>query len=175
MKFRLLFITLFSLSLFIHALPAGYGSIKLGMSVDEVKNELKKNSDFGYRGDRDVSLSPQTKQVLIETDSTRNPYSFFGRCWFQFVDEKLFSITLNLNPKKLDHFSVFSTLTGKYGNPDKISPQFSQWKDDDVMMSLERPLTLKYIDARAFNKMQDESGVQKTVEEKSVEDFLSGL
>jgi len=66
-------------------------------------------------------------------------------------------------------------LNRKYGNPDKISPQFSQWKDDDVMMSLERPLTLKYIDARAFNKMQDESGVQKTVEEKSVEDFLSGL
>ena len=87
----------FSCAALCSALPKGYGSIELGMSVDEVKSELKKNTDFGYRGDKDVSLSPKTKQVLIETDASKNAYSFFTRCWFQFVDDKLFSITLNLN------------------------------------------------------------------------------
>ena len=53
----------FSCAALCSALPKGYGSIELGMSVDEVKSELKKNTDFGYRGDRDVSLSPKTKQV----------------------------------------------------------------------------------------------------------------
>ncbi len=162
-------------SVFCYALPAGYGTLKLGMTVDEVKTELKKNSDFGYLGDRDVTLSPRTKDILIETDASRNPYSFFTRCWFQFVDDKLFSITLNLNGKRLDHYTVFASLVQKYGNPATINPQRAGWEDDSVMMSLERPLTLKYIDAAVFKKMQEEAGVQKTVEEKAVDDFLRGL
>ncbi len=167
--------TAFVLSSLSFALPAGYGSLKLGMSVDQVKTELKKNSDFGYRGDRDVTLSPGTKQVLIETDSSKNPYSFFTRCWFQFVDDRLFSITLNLNPSKVDHFAVFSSLTEKYGMPTDINPKRSSWEDSSVLMSLERPLTLKYVDAAVLKKMQDESGVQKTVEEKLVDEFLNSL
>ena len=51
------------------SLPMGYGNIKLGMSVDEVKSELLKNHAFGYRGDRDVSFSPKDNQVLIETET----------------------------------------------------------------------------------------------------------
>lgn len=165
----------FALSSLCPALPAGYGSIKLGMTVDEVKTELKKNPDFGYRGDRDVSLSPQTKQVLIETDASKTGWSFFTRCWFQFVDDRLFSITLNLNEKKLDHGSVFETLSKKYGNPSSINPKRSAWEDQSVLMSLERPLTLKYLDNAKFKEMLSQSGVEKTVEEKSKEDFLESL
>ena len=141
----------------------------------EVKSELKKNTDFGYRGDRDVSLSPKTKQVLIETDASKNVYSFFTRCWFQFVDDKLFSITLNLNEKKIDHASIFTSLSKKYGNPSSISPKRSAWQDDSIIMSLERPLTLKYIDNAKFQKMLDEGNVQKTIEEKSKDEFLESL
>ncbi len=145
------------------------------MSVEEVKEELKKNPDFAYRGDRDVSLSPQTKQVLIETDSSRFEGSFFTRCWFQFADDKLFSITLNLNEKRLDHISVFESLAKKYGAPDSINPKRSAWEDDSVIMSLERPLTLKYIDNKKFKEMLEESGVQKTFEEKTAQEFLDNL
>lgn len=171
--FSLLFIFLFTCSCF--SLPQGYKNIRLGMSVEEVKKALKADSDFGYRGDRDVSLSPENKQVLIETDASRNPYSFFTRCWFQFVDEKLFSITLNLNQEKLDHASVFSSLVKKYGNPSSINPKKSAWEDKEIALSLERPLTLKYMDNKAFKKMQDESFVQKTIEEKAIDEFLEGL
>lgn len=165
----------FSCAALCSALPKGYSSIELGMSVDEVKSELKKNTDFGYRGDRDVSLSPKTKQVLIETDASKNAYSFFTRCWFQFVDDKLFSITLNLNGKKIDHASIFTSLSKKYGNPSSISPKRSAWQDDSIIMSLERPLTLKYIDNAKFQKMLDEGNVQKTIEEKSKDEFLESL
>jgi hypothetical protein len=175
MKRSFFLILCFSACFFCGALPSGYGSLKLGMSIDEVKTELKKNPDFGYRGDRDVTLSPKTKQVIIETDAVKASYSFFTRCWFQFVDDKLFSITLNLNEKRLDHNSVFSTLTSKYGNPSSINPKRSSWEDDSVIMSLERPLTIKYIDAAVFKKIQDESGVKKTYEEKAVDEFLESL
>ena len=36
-------------------LPTGYGGVTLGMSIEETKEVLKKNTDFGYHGDRDVS------------------------------------------------------------------------------------------------------------------------
>ena len=157
-----LFLCIFFICSFcVFSLPAGYGTVKLGMSVEEVKTELKKNSDFGYRGDRDVSLLPSTKETIIETDASKNPYSFFSRCWFQFIDGKLFSITLNLNKEKLDYFGIYSSL--------------AKWSDSKTIMSLEKPLTLKYIDAQKLKALEEKSGVQKTYEEKTVEDFLDSL
>ena len=157
------------------SLPMGYGNIKLGMSVDEVKSELLKNHAFGYRGDRDVSFSPKDNQVLIETDGRYAPFSYFGRCWFQFADGKLYIITINLNEEKVDHYSVFTSLNEKYGAPDQLTPKKSQWKNDNVMMSLERPLSLKYIDAKAFTERMDKANVEKTYGEQNREEFLKGL
>jgi hypothetical protein len=145
------------------------------MTVDQVKEALKKTAVFGYRGERDVSLSPGDGQVLIETDATYAPYSFFTRCWFQFSEGKLYIITLNLNSERIDHYSIFSRLCEKYGNPQEISPTKSQWNDSSVFMSLERPLTLKYIDRAAFEKKQSNSNVDKTVREQSRDEFLEGL
>ena len=38
------------------SLPSGYRKIKLGMTVEEVKTALKADYQFGYRGERDVSM-----------------------------------------------------------------------------------------------------------------------
>lgn len=174
----------FSASTLLSALPLGYNGVSLGMSVDEVKAELKKHSEFGYRGDRDVSLSPsirgekngqKTYDVLIETDASYAPVSFFDRCWFQFTDGKLSTITLNLNREKIDHYSVFQKLCEKYGNPQEISPQKSVWSDSNVQMSLERPLVLKYVDRKVFDQRREESTVEKTTTEKMRDNFLEQL
>lgn len=157
------------------ALPDGFHDIKLGMSVDDVKSALKKDPMFGYRGDRDVSLAPGDNEVLIETDAAYSSYSYLDHCWFQFSDGKLYIITINLNQEKMDHYSVFKTLCEKYGNPESLTPEKSTWKNDSVIMTLERPLALKYIDAAAFNKKQNSSNVQKTAQEQSKDDFLKGL
>ena len=92
-------------------LPRGYGGIELGMTLDEVKEKLKKNSEFGYHGDRDVSLLPGENRVLIETDTAAGHVnSFLERCYFQFYNEKLYIIIINVNRERMDHYSIFSTL-----------------------------------------------------------------
>ena len=54
------------------SLPKGYGGVELGMSLDSAKQALKSKSDFGYAGDRDVSLLPGagssfTKKICIQS------------------------------------------------------------------------------------------------------------
>jgi len=157
------------------ALPTGFSSAKLGMDIDSLKEALKKDHQFGYRGDRDVSLSPSDGQFLIETDASGYGYSFLDRCWFQFSQNKLYIITINLDRSKIDHYSVFSKLCEKYGNPDELSPKKSVWRDDSVIMSLEKPLTLKYVDAKTFDSKKKSSNVQQTTAENARDEFLDSL
>ena len=168
-----LFSVLISLPIF--SLPNGFASAKLGMEIDALKEALKNDHQFGYRGDRDVSLSPSDGQFLIETSGSQYGFSFLVRCWFQFANDKLYIITINLDRSKLDHYSVFSKLCEKYGNPDELSPQKSVWRDDNVILSLEKPLTLKYTDAKAFEKKKNSSNVQKTTAENARDEFLDSL
>lgn len=157
-------------------LPTGYGDIKLGMSVEEVKNALKKDSDFGYKGDRDVSLLPGENRILIETDASVNaPWSYFSNCYFQFYAGKLYIIILDLNRKKIDRYSVFTALCKKYGDPISLSPEKSLWQDENVRMSLESPLSVKYIDEKVFEQLQKKSLVEKSTGEMSKDTFLEGL
>lgn len=160
----------------VQALPGGFGTVKLGMSLDDVKELLQKDTRFGYRGDRDVSLLPGENRVLIETDTSRTaPYSYLDRCWFQFYEDKLYTITINMNRDKLDHYSVFKQLCDKYGNPVSLNPDKAEWKDGSVIIDLERPLALKYTDRAVFEKLQADAMVDKTAAEKSREKFLEGL
>ena len=158
------------------SLPHGYSKISLGMSVDEVKEALKSNAQFGYRGERDVSLLPGENRTLIETDTSRTaPYSYLDRCWFQFHDDRLYIITITMKAERMDHYSLFKTLTDKYGNPDSLSPSKSEWSDDSVIMTLERPLTIRYTDKQVFDDLQSKSLVEKSVTEQTKEMFLNGL
>ena len=75
----------------------------------------------------------------------------------------------------MDHYSIFSKLCEKYGNPASLNPEKSEWSDSSVIMSLERPLTLKYMDKAVFDSLQNESKVNKSVEENSRDRFLEGL
>ncbi|MCR5289796.1 MAG: hypothetical protein K6E51_07380 [Treponema sp.] len=157
-------------------LPMGYKNVRLGMTVDEVKETLKKTAEFGYHGDRDVSLLPGENRVLIETDALAgHVISYLDRCWFQFYEDKLYIITLNMNKEKVDHYTLFSTLTEKYGNPVALSPDKSVWENDAVRMSLEKPLTIKYVDMKVFNSLQEKSLVNKAASEQTRDMFLEGL
>lgn len=157
-------------------LPTGYGGVTLGMSIEETKEVLKKNLDFGYHGDRDVSLLPNENRALIETDTEKgHVISYLERCWFQFYKDSLYIITINVNREKMDHYSIFEALCKKYGSPDTVSPEKSVWKNDAVTMSLERPLTLKYVDQATFDKLQNASLVEISGTEASREMFLEGL
>lgn len=170
-----LFITTFSL-LSANDLPDGYKKIKLGMSLEDTKAALLKDPGFGYHGDRDVSLLPGVNKVLIETDATTGIGSpFLERCWFQFSNDQLYIITINVNTNKMDYYSIFTTLCEKYGEPDKISPESATWKNDSYTMSLEKPLTLKYMDNEIFDSLKQYSNIQKSGEEITRQMFLDEL
>ncbi len=156
--------------------PSSFAGVSLGMTLEEVKSALQKDQRFGYRGDRDVSLMPGKEKVLIETDAARySPSPYLDRCWFQFHDGKLYVMTINLNQDKLDHYSVFSSLCEKYGEPTTLTPQKSEWVSDSVIVDLERPLAIKYTDRAVMTSLIDAASVQDTAAEMNRAQFLEGL
>ncbi len=172
----LILFSAFSLFLYAESLPHGYKDIMLGMSLEETKENLVKDPDFGYHGDRDVSLIPHSSKTLIETDAQRGFGSnFLTRCWFQFSFDELYIITININPEKIDYYSIFTKLTKKYGEPTSFSPQAATWTDGEVTMSLEKPLTLKYIDNKIFEQTQNYSNIQASPTEITQEMFMDEL
>lgn len=172
----LLQILLFSLFLFAADYPKGYKGIKLGMTFEETKEALLKDSDFGYHGERDVSLIPGTNKTLIETDANYGHGSnFLERCWFQFYDDSLFIITINVNQQKMDYYSIFTTLCKKYGEPTDFNPQKATWQSQDVTFTLEKPLTLKYIDNEVFDMTQNYSNINASPTEITQQMFLDEL
>lgn len=168
--------SLFFTILIAEELPHGYKKIQLGMTLEETKENLLKDSDFGFHGERDVSLIPNSSKTLIETDAERGLGSnFLTRCWFQFSNNELYIITININPQKMDYYSLFTKLTQKYGKPSSFDPKSATWKDDEVTMSLEKPLTLKYIDNKRFDETQNYSTIQASPTEITQEMFLNDL
>lgn len=149
--------------------PSTFRGITLGMGIDDVKTALKSDPLFRYRGDPDVSFLPQTSQYLIECEGT----TYIRRAYFQFADGKLFIMILVLNQLLIDHYSLFNTLSLKYGPPTTLDPQEGVWETSDVRFSLERPLTVKYVDNRTFSAILARGGAQKDLEQVSRESFLA--
>ncbi|MCR5189690.1 MAG: hypothetical protein K6C97_12220 [Treponema sp.] len=173
-SFLIFFATIFILTA--QDLPIGYRDIKLGMTLDETKDALLKDSSFGYHGERDVSLIPGTNKVLIETDAEYGHGSnFLRQCYFQFYDDSLFVITINVNPEKMDYYSIFTKLCEKYGEPTKLDPQSANWENDNYSMRLEKPLTLKYIDKETFKMTQNYNNIKASPTEITREMFLDEL
>jgi len=153
------------------AVPRSFRDIELGMSMDEVKAVLASDGIFVYRGEPDVSLLPRPDESLIEVSGL----SFVRRAFFQFYEGKLFVMIFALNEKEMDHYSVFTSLSAKYGKPDSLSPSESVWMDDATRMSVERPLAVKYIDMAVFDALKAEGQAQKSYEEILRADFLGGF
>jgi hypothetical protein len=153
------------------SIPSEYRDLSLGMAVDAAKEALQKDSLFGYRGERDVSLLPGENRSLIESSGL----SFVTRTWLQFSDDKLYIMTFNLNPEKVDYYSIYSALVAKYGEPTSLDPKKAVWADDKNQLSLERPLTVKYIDLKTFQELLDVSGTAKTAADLAREDFINGF
>lgn len=150
------------------SLPSSYRSISLGMDLESVKSALTKDGIFGYRGDRDVSLLPFANRSLIETAGT----SFIRRSWFQFLDDKLYVMIFRLDPDRLDYYSMYSSLVSKYGEPKELNPAKALWDDGTVTLTLERPLTVKYVDSKAFQSIIDADTTGKAASDILREEFI---
>lgn len=151
--------------------PDSYRGIRLGMSLDEVKEVLKTEPVFGYRGERDVSMIPNPDRTLIETFGT----GYIKNAWFQFSGDKLYIMTVVLDSSKIDYYSMYQSLAKKYGEPDSLSPRKAQWNSDTVRMSLEKPLSVKYIDSVIYNSLLKESQAGTDYEELLQESFIESF
>ncbi len=152
-------------------LPRGFRGIELGMSKEEVDALLSADELFEYRGPEDVTLLPSPNQSLIEAAGL----SFVKRAFFQFYEGKLWVIIVAMNPAKMDHYSIFTTLSQKYGPPALLDPRESRWEDESTRVALERPLTLRYLDLEVYQKLREGSAARESVEELERREFLGGL
>jgi hypothetical protein len=140
------------------------------MGLADLKTALRRDPLFNFRGDRDVSFLPASagSQNLVETTGP----SFIRRAFFQLRDGELFIMAYALHTGLVDHYSVFTGLVKKYGEPSSLDPQEAVWETENTRISIERPLTVKYIDLRIFHELVGESALVESGEVKRRQDFL---
>jgi hypothetical protein len=148
-----------------------FRGVELGMDRDTAITALKKDPIFAYRGPEDISLLPSPNQSLIEVSGL----SFVKRGYFQFYDGKLWTMILELNPDKVDHYSIYTSLVKKYGEPLLIDPKEARWEDKTTRMALERPLSLRYMDMTVYDKLRESASAKASAEELDRQGFLGGL
>jgi len=150
------------------SVPRSYHGISLGMAPEEVKNLLLQDPWFNYRGDADVSLLERPRASLIDAGGSL----FIKRGLFQFENDALSAILLELNPETIDWFTVYTTLEDRYGNPADLNPQKAWWEDGQTRLALERPLTVKYLDLSVFEAAKAEVSDRAAWRAKAREEFL---
>ena len=153
------------------SIPDGYRSIRLGMTLEEAKENLQKDYIFNYRGERDVSLLTGKNQTIIETSGD----TWLENCWFQFYNNELYSIIINFNPTYFDYNSIYNTLNDSYGIHTEMDPKHVIWEDSDITMSLERPISVKYLDNKIFEEIRELSMIEETVIEETRDSLLGDL
>ena len=149
-------------------LPRQFRQITLGMNLDDLKEALKNDALFNFRGDRDVSFLPVREESLVETTGS----SFVKRAFFQLRDGALFIMAFSLNPDMVDHYSMFTELSQKYGTPLYLDPKEAVWETDETRIALERPLTVKYIDKKVFDDIINESSLIQSRRVQQRQEFL---
>ena len=149
--------------------PRQFRGVFLGQSLDELKTALMGDLLFNFRGDRDVSFLPIREQTLLETTGL----SYIRRAYFQLSDGAVYIMSFSLDSRRMDHYSVFTSFVKKYGEPKTLSPGEAVWESDDTRVSIERPLTVKYIDKTVFDRLVEESRTKERAEMLAREDFLA--
>jgi len=149
-------------------LPRQFRDISLGMGLDNLKDALLKDKLFNFRGDRDVSFLPAKEESLVETTGS----SFVRRAFFQLREGNLFIMSFTLDPAMIDHYSIFTNLVEKYGQPSSLDPKEAVWETDDTRITLERPLTIKYIDKKVLDDIISESALIQSRRVKERQEFL---
>ncbi len=150
------------------SLSRSFRALSLGMAYEALMDALSADDLFNFRGERDVSLLPHRDQTLIEARGS----SFVRRAWFQLQSGTLFIMAYSLSPDHLDHYSVFTRLVERYGEPKNLNPRLAVWEDGETRISLERPLTVKFLDLATLNGLLDDSAVREADVTRLRRDFL---
>jgi hypothetical protein len=150
-------------------LPKGFGELALGSSYQETDAALKRDTNFYYRGEADLSMLRRPNERMIETAGV----GYLRRAYLQFYQDRLYAIILELDDRIMDHYALFTSFTGKYGPPDIFNPSESRWEGDEVHFVLERKsLRVKYLDAELMEEIRRSGEIERSFQEMSRERFL---
>lgn len=149
-------------------IPREYRGIRLGMAPDDVKSRLSEDPWFDFRGDPDISMLERPRASLIDAGGSL----FIARGLFQFEEEALATIMLELEPTTIDWFTVYTALEDKYGPPTDMTPARAWWEDRNTRLALERPLTVKYLDLGVLGTAAAEEEDRRAWRETAREEFL---
>lgn len=150
------------------ALPRGFESLTLGLDRAELDRQLQAHPSFLYRGGPDATLLERPNEALIEAEGAY----YVRRGWFQLASDRVFLITLDLDTRRLDYFTLFNTFSAKYGPPVSLNPDLARWQDGSTLLTLERPLRVKYIDRLTWEARLAERSQRGTNEALARELFL---
>lgn len=153
------------------AIPGGFHDFLFDDSLEIVKGKLRSDNSFSYRGDPDVSMMLTPDKSIIDTAGS----GFIERAYFIFFEEKLYQITLIINRDIMDFYTFQTRFTSKYGNPDSLDPTGMIWEDNKNRISLEYPLTVKFVNMDVFTAIIAESELGKSHEEILRKDFLESF
>jgi hypothetical protein len=149
--------------------PRQFRDLYLGMTLNSLKTALTGDELFSFRGDRDVSFLPIREETLVETTGL----SYVKRAYFQLSEGAVYIMSFSLETRFMDHYSVFTSFVRKYGEPVDLSPGEAVWESDDTRVTIERPLTVKYIDMTVLNRLIEESKTNERLELLRREEFLA--
>ena len=149
--------------------PRQFRELFLGQSMDDLQSALIRDGLFRFRGERDVSFLPTRDETLVETTGL----SFVRRAYFQLSEGAVYIMSFTLDTRLMDHYSVFTSFVRRYGEPVSLSPGEAVWESEDTRVSIERPLTVKYIDRTIFNRLVEEAEAIQAREMISREEFLA--
>jgi hypothetical protein len=149
----------------------GFGDLRLGMTIEAAKAALGVDPNFAYRGEPDLSLLPASGLPIIQSAGV----AFVERVILQFTDNKLYVLSLMLNQNRLDYFGVFSEFNERYGEPDRLDPGLAVWQSETVVLSVERPLTVKYVDAKLFAGIVESGVLEESLQNMTRDRFMEQL
>lgn len=147
--------------------PWGFGDLRLGMSMDDVKTVLAGSRDFSYRHFTE-SMLPYTELPVFECKGTH----FIDRAVFQFYEDRLYSMTVFFDRRKIDFYTLFTTLTAEYGPHTELDPRRIVWDNGASRLTLTKPLTLSFLDAAVHKELLNKSEIRKDSEYRRKQEFL---
>ncbi len=159
-------------------LANGFFNVELGFTFDEVVAILQNDPLLVVLEEPEIFVVPESDQKVIRADGVKDDatgYRFIQEAFFRFNDDdRLVVLSMSLNTNIIDYFSLFEVHDKKYGNANVITPNKAQWNNENTMLIIERPLTVKYIMNSFIRPQQDQyNTIEQQAREQYREDFLS--
>ncbi|MFW6138249.1 MAG: hypothetical protein ACOC7U_03655 [Spirochaetota bacterium] len=132
----------------------GFMGIHIGMTRQRVLEVAEENNLIHVPRNRDVEFFPvEDRKILTFSVKPEIPFMYL-----QFYDERLYSLTLVFDEKKIDYLTLAGSLQEKYGEYDALEPSWRRWRRDDIIIKVEKPAVVKYV---ALGPLLEASGFEK--------------